>query len=109
MKSIRKETGRRPVPATDSAARTIPTGQSGTGIMWQRRQIVEKAPVSAGKTLLLKHLDGERLTASQRIKAKCCECMGYYVDGRVDCKIPNCPLYPAMPYRGVEKLSNDDA
>jgi hypothetical protein len=30
--------------------------------------------------------------------------MGYYADGKVDCKIPSCSLYPVMPYReGVKK------
>lgn len=32
------------------------------------------------------------------IKAKCSDCMANYADGRVDCTIPECPLYPFMPY-----------
>jgi hypothetical protein len=33
------------------------------------------------------------------IQAKCYDCTGQYVDGRVDCGCPNCPLYQWMPYR----------
>jgi len=66
--------------------------------MKTREEIVETAPASSGKTLLLKYLEGNRLSAIQSIRAKCCEYMGYYVDGRSDCRMPNCPLYPFMPY-----------
>jgi len=61
---------------------------------------VETAPKSSGKSFLLKHLYGETLTRDQAIRAKCCDCMGYYQDGRIDCEISGCPLYPFMPYRG---------
>jgi len=39
----------------------------------------------------------------QMILAKCYECMAYYGDGKIDCKIPLCPLYPLMPFRKGEK------
>jgi hypothetical protein len=45
-----------------------------------------------------KHELGERLTFRQMILAKCYECMGKYADGKADCSIPVCPLYPMMPY-----------
>lgn len=57
-----------------------------------------------GRKELINHLSGERLTARQAILAKCYECMGLYVDGKVDCEIQDCPLYPFMPYRKGEKL-----
>ncbi len=60
---------------------------------------VEKAPRAKGKRELLKHHAGQRLSFKQAILAKCCECSGYYIDGRVDCDIPDCPLYLHMPYR----------
>jgi len=25
--------------------------------------------------------------------------MGYHIDGRLDCRVPACPLYQFMPYR----------
>lgn len=46
---------------------------------------------------LQKHLKGERLTRGKAIMAKCYECMGYYMDGRQDCKCVTCPLYPYNP------------
>jgi len=56
---------------------------------------------SAGKTQLMRHLDGKTLTRSQAIYAKCCDCMGYYFDGRGDCKMKHCPLYPFIRYRSL--------
>lgn len=38
------------------------------------------------------------LTPVKAIAAKCADCMSNYGDGRVDCNIPDCPLYPYMPY-----------
>lgn len=51
-----------------------------------------------GKTYLLKYLKGKLITRQQAISAKCYECMGYYADGKTDCLIPDCPLYPFNPY-----------
>ncbi len=56
-----------------------------------------------GQKELKKHENGERLTLKQMILAKCCECMGKYIDGRSDCFIPECPLYPKMPYGAMRK------
>lgn len=64
-----------------------------------RLKAVSDAPSSAGKRHLLRHLKGERLTQRQAILAKCCDCMCYHADGRVDCLMKNCSLYPFMPYR----------
>jgi hypothetical protein len=48
---------------------------------------------------LKKHLAGDRLTQRQAIHAKCYDCMGGYSDGRVDCQLSDCSLYPFMAYR----------
>lgn len=56
-----------------------------------------------GKNELAKYLRGERLTRKQALLARCYDCMGGYTDGKYSCKIVNCPLYPFMPYREVEK------
>lgn len=53
-----------------------------------------------GQKELIKHLEGKRLTGRQAMLAKCYECMGGYADGAYDCRIPDCPNYPKMPYRG---------
>ena len=37
----------------------------------------------------------------EAISLKCEECMNEYIDGRRDCEIPLCPLYPYMPYKGT--------
>lgn len=63
-----------------------------------RYDTVDSAPLAKGKNELLKHLAGDRLTLKQAIQSKCYECNGYYVDGKADCKMPDCPLYPFMPY-----------
>ncbi|RPI50786.1 MAG: hypothetical protein EHM49_08065 [Deltaproteobacteria bacterium] len=56
-------------------------------------------PKARGNKELKKYLLGARLTQRQAILAKCADCMGYYLDGRLDCEIEDCPLYPFMPYR----------
>ena len=52
-----------------------------------------------GENEMLAMCDGKRLTQREAIYAQCFICMGYYVDGRMDCKMPDCSLYPFMPYR----------
>ena len=69
------------------------------------REIEMNGGAFRGKSEILKYLSGGRLTASQSIKAKCYECMGYYADGKQDCKIKTCPLHAFMPYKegGAQK------
>jgi len=52
-----------------------------------------------GQRELLKHLSGQRLTLKQAVNAHCYDCMNFYSDGKIDCKIRHCSLYPFMPYR----------
>ncbi len=68
----------------------------------EQLKIIETAPASSGKTNLLKHLKKMPLTRGAAILAKCCDCMGYYTDGRADCRTEGCPLYPFSPYRDKE-------
>lgn len=63
---------------------------------------IQTSPKSSGRNFLLKHLYGDKLTRDQAIKAKCADCCGYYIDGRLDCEISGCPLYRYMPYRGKD-------
>jgi hypothetical protein len=56
-------------------------------------------PTSSGKGHITAHLKGERLTQRQAILANCCSCLAGYVDGRYSCEIPDCSLFPFMPYR----------
>lgn len=46
-----------------------------------------------------------KLTRAQSMKLKCEDCMGGYIDGRVSCCIPSCPLFKWMPYR--KKVDED--
>ena len=52
-----------------------------------------------GRKEFERHRSGGRLTQRQAIIARCFDCCGGYVDGKVDCKLTECPLYPFMPYR----------
>ena len=67
---------------------------------FQENPAVKKAK---GRSELIKHLEGKRLTMQQAVFAKCYDCMGGYTDGKYSCGIPSCSLYPLMPYRDIEK------
>ena len=71
----------------------------------EREGTILRAPVSRGLKLLISHLfDDARLSTKQAILAQCCQCMGYYSDGRDDCDCPACPLYKYMPYGKHRKV-----
>ena len=59
-----------------------------------------------GRIELLKHIQGKKLTYRQMVLAKCYECNAGYTDGKVDCQVPGCPLYPKMPYKGSGGAEN---
>ena len=62
---------------------------------------LQAAPRRKGRAEYAKILKGQYATQRERILAKCYDCMGFYVDGAVDCGISSCPLYKLMPYRRV--------
>jgi len=64
-------------------------------------------PKARGNKELRKHLMGDRLNKRQAILAKCADCQGLYADGRLDCQIPECPLYPFTPYGNHPVLPSD--
>ena len=64
--------------------------------------VVQEWRRSRGKTLMLKHLNGERLTPREAIIAKCADCNAGYIDGLYECEMPDCPLYGYMPYRKIK-------
>uniref|UniRef100_A0A6H1ZH07 Uncharacterized protein n=1 Tax=viral metagenome TaxID=1070528 RepID=A0A6H1ZH07_9ZZZZ len=49
----------------------------------------------------IKYLRGEVITLKQSVLGKCFDCMGYYADGKCDCKITTCTLYPFMPFNAA--------
>ncbi len=60
---------------------------------------MEEFPKARGGKELKGHLRGDRLTLRKMALAKCYDCMGRYADGKQDCEMQDCPLYPAMPYQ----------
>jgi hypothetical protein len=63
-----------------------------------RKEDIINSPKSAPQRQMLKFMDGERLSYKQSILAKCFECTNGFIDGRNDCGMNDCPLYPFMPY-----------
>lgn len=63
------------------------------------KSIRKHGKTARGQKELLKHLAGQKITFKQAIYARCYDCMGYYSDGKVDCKMPHCALYPFNPYK----------
>ena len=60
---------------------------------------IERTSQRAGRSALIDHMHGERLSYKDMVNAKCFECCNGYIDGLNDCRVPDCPLYGAMPYR----------
>ena len=58
----------------------------------------KKGLQSQGRTAYLKYLETGNISLKNAVLAKCYECMGYFADGRKDCEMPDCPLYPYMLY-----------
>jgi len=54
---------------------------------------------AVGKKEIEKFKRGEKLTYKQAVLAKCYDCCCGYADGKVDCKVENCPHYIYMPFR----------
>lgn len=50
------------------------------------------------KSGLIKRVTVKRPSMIKSIKDKCMDCSSNYVDGRLDCEIPECSLYYWMPY-----------
>jgi hypothetical protein len=60
--------------------------------------IKQYGKTARGQKELIKHLEGHRLTLRQAVNAKCYDCTGFYADGKDDCCMPGCSLYPFMAY-----------
>lgn len=63
-------------------------------------------PQAAGNTFYEMQRKGKILTRKQAMLAKCADCMGHYVDGRVDCRVTTCPLFPFRPYKDAQNEKN---
>ncbi len=62
------------------------------------KSIRQHGKTARGKKELIKHLDSGRLTLKQAVNAHCYSCLGYYADGKQDCRMSKCPLHPFMAY-----------
>jgi hypothetical protein len=62
-------------------------------------ETIKSSPRVIGRKEYLKYLQSKKITRDEAIAAQCYVCMGYYRDGREDCKIETCPLYPFSPSR----------
>jgi hypothetical protein len=68
--------------------------------MIETQWIKKHGKAAQGKKEYIQYLEhGRKLPPIKAIKANCYQCMGSYFDGKFDCEIPDCPLYPFMPYR----------
>ena len=66
----------------------------------------EHYPLLRGHTQFIKFKNGETLTRTEAMKAKCYECMGYFLDGAMDCEVKTCPMYQYMPYKNHDRGSD---
>ena len=65
-----------------------------------RIRIKQPGKKAQGRTEYIQYLQShEKLSPKKAILANCYGCTGGYSDGRTDCELIDCPLYPHMPYR----------
>jgi len=69
------------------------------------QRLIDQSPQSRGRTAMQRWVRGKRLCASDAIRARCFDCMGGFCDGRLDCRVPMCPLYPWQPYGKRDRAS----
>lgn len=71
------------------------------------KSIRKHGKTARGQKELVKHLEGQKLTMKQAIYARCYDCCGFFSDGKVDCAMTHCPLYPFMAYNAnrVKKVT----
>jgi len=66
------------------------------------KEVAEKGSNSVGKKEYLKFLRGEPISVRESQRAKCYDCMAWFIDGRADCKDLNCPSYPYFIYNKTD-------
>lgn len=63
---------------------------------------------AAGRSEMIKFLEGKPLTRGQSIRAMCYSCLGFCEAGGFDCEVKDCPLYPFMPYNRNKVKDSDE-
>lgn len=85
-------------PSSKQDASSIQSNAAGTKYQTAKMtETIMSSPRVIGRKEYLKYLQGKKITRDEAIAAKCYDCMGYYRDGREDCKNGTCPLYPFSP------------
>jgi hypothetical protein len=74
------------------------------GDQWRKQrkelqEVLSTVKQSAGRDCQQKYLSGENINKTEAMLAKCAECCGWYADGKKDCEVPTCAIYPWMPYK----------
>lgn len=65
----------------------------------KKSEVLKHGTKSQGMTNYLKYLNGKKIGLKGAVLAKCFDCMGYFADGRSNCGMEECSLYPWMPYK----------
>ena len=64
------------------------------------RELLESAKTGKcriGQRYLIKYLEGNKITRTQGVKAKCYDCLG--MGESKECDSIECPLYPFSPFK----------
>ncbi len=63
------------------------------------RDSATRARHSLGRKHYLRYINGDFISRSEAMLAKCSECTAFFADGLEDCKVYDCSLYPWQPYK----------
>lgn len=63
--------------------------------------------MARGQRELKRHQAGQRLSYKEIVLAKCYQCTNGYLDGKIDCRVPDCVNYGSMPYREDRKKARN--
>lgn len=96
--AIKKKAAGKKAPATKKKikAPAKPVKKKTSKTTGKPKKTATKAPAKPQKK---KKKVIDRPTKNECILAHCHECMGFYSDGKIDCKNPKCKFYVYMPYR----------
>ncbi len=70
-----------------------------TNVERLHEQVQQYGKLYKGKNALIAHLSGENISFRLAVYAKCYDCMGFFADGKQDCKVFTCPLHPFMAFK----------
>lgn len=68
-------------------------------ITYIEKGILESGIAIGGRGQYARYVSGEPISPREAMKAMCYSCMGGFSDGKADCGVVVCPLYPWQPFR----------